>query len=218
MPLDPGTLTAQMTFVQRLVFFAAQRGPIKEDLQRVTLLDMRRKSYESELSIQAQHVGCPGRVGRLTNVGITEQLNDDSARDAASITNTYNYFLAAEILRAGEANPRGGALYYARAIRDWQPTYWAYKDEQINVTTKQSARSVAMENFYSRNGGAMGTAKLEPRTAVCPVCQGWIDRGTVPLRVALSHPPPYHPGCPHVWNTKPDHIAKEDCPNLWMGT
>ena len=63
----------------------------------------------------------------------------------------------------------------------------------------------------------MGYAVLEPRTAVCPVCQGWIERGEVPLRVAMNHPPPYHFRCPHLFVTYPELVAQDDCPLLWMG-
>jgi len=217
MPLDWTTLTAQMTTLQRLVHFTARWAFIKEEQTRVTLLSMRRKAYEDELGIQALHVGCPGRTGRLTNDAITSRLNDDSNRDALSIANTYNYFLATEILRAGELNPKGGPLYYAKAIRDWQPTYWAHKDPQIEITTEKSARSMAMDDFYRYNGGAIGWAKLEPRSAVCPVCLGFIARGKVTLQFALAHPAAFHIGCPHFWQTDPDKVSKDECPNLWMG-
>jgi hypothetical protein len=218
MPLDWTTLTAQMTDVQKLVHLAARYDSVDEERIRTDLLAIRRKAYNDELTIQARHVGCPGQVGRLGNGTILSALNDDSLRDAKSIANTYNYFLALEILRAGEANPRGNRYYYAKAVADWQPTYWAWKDPVITVTTEKSARALALEDFYRLNGGAMGTAKLEPRSAVCPVCQGWIARGIVPLRVALANPANFHINCPHYWQTRPEKVAPEECPNLWMGS
>ena len=84
------------------------------------------------------------------------------------------------------------------------------------MMTDNSARAMAQQDFYQHNG-QMGSAKLEPRTAVCPICQGWIARGIVPLRVALNNPPPYHPNCPHIFDIRPNKVASEDCPNLWMG-
>ena len=127
MPLDWGPLRDQMNFTQRLAFFVARWGFVKEEQTRTTLLDMRRKAYEDELTIQARHTGCAGRTGRLTNTAITARLNDDSDRDAKSIGNTYNYYLALEIIRAGEGGGRIGPLRYARAIRDWKPTSWKTK-------------------------------------------------------------------------------------------
>ena len=126
-----------------------------------------------------------------------------SQRDAASIANTYNYFLAVAIIRAGETNPRGNRYYYAKAVGQWDVSYWQYKTPQITEYTDNSARARAQQDFYAINGQT-GTAKLEPRSAVCPVCEGWIKRGLVPARVALNNPPPYHVNCPHVWDMRPD--------------
>jgi hypothetical protein len=97
------------------------------------------------------------------------------------------------------------------------PTYWAWKDLQIAQYTDQTARAMAQQDFYRFNGGMLGMAKLEPRPAVCPVCQGWIARGLVPLRVALNAPPPYHVNCPHFWDIRPNKVTREECPLLWMG-
>jgi len=215
--LDWRSLVDGMSDVQKLVHLAARYDDVDMERIRTELLSMRRRAYNDELGIQAQHVGCAGRVGRLGNGDILSRLNDDSKRDALSIANTYNYFLAVEIIRAGQANPRGNRFYYARAVRDWTPTYWQHKDPVIVTTTDKTARAAALQDFYRYNASSLGTAKLEPRTAVCPVCLGWIARGIVPLRVALNNPGPWHPGCPHVWDTRPDKVAKDECPNLWMG-
>ena len=216
MSLSWPPLVATMSRVQKLVHLAARYDSVDEERIRSELLSMRRKAYNDELGIQAAHVGCPGRVGRLGNGNILSLLNDHSKRDAASIANTYNYFLALEIIRAREENVRGNRFYYAAKIRSWGAGYWQFKDTQISSLADSSARAMAQQDFYKFNGG-LGTAKLEPRTAVCPVCQGWIDRGIIPLRIALNNPPPYHQNCPHYFDTRPDKVAKEDCPMLWMG-
>jgi len=219
MPLDPLSLIQQMTWTQQIMFAVSRYDSVDAERIRTDLLSMRRQSYNDELTIQAQHVGCPGQVGRLGNGAILSALNDDSQRGAQSISNTYNYFLGLEIIRAGQANPRGNRYYYAKAVRDWQPTYWQWKDPMIAVTTDKSARAMAVQDFFRMNGGALGMAKLEPRSAQCPVCQGWIARGLIPLRVALNAPeqPPYHINCPHGWDTRPDKVAPSECPLLWMG-
>ena len=217
MPLDWPSVVATMTNVQKLVHLAARYDSVDEERIRSDLLSMRRKAYNDELSIQARRVGCPGMTGRLSNGDVLSTLNDVSKTDAASIANTYNYFLALEIVRARQRNIYGNRYYYAKAIREWQPTYWAYKDPQIAETTDGTARAMAQQDFYKFNGSALGTAKLEPRTAVCPVCAGWIARGVVPLRVAMNNPPPYHPNCPHAWDIRPNKVTKDDCPLLWMG-
>jgi hypothetical protein len=62
---------------------------------------------------------------------------------------------------------------------------------------------------------------MEPLTAVCPICQGWLARiaryGPVPLHVAAANPTPYHPNCPHTWITLPNRVSPSECPLLWMG-
>jgi len=218
MPLDWTTLRDQMSAVQQWIFLVARYDSVDEERIRADLLSMRRKAYNDELTIQAQHVGRPGQVGRLGNGTILSALNDDSERDAKSIANTYNYFLGLGIILAGRLARRGNRTYYAKAIRDWQPTYWAWKDPIITVTTDKSARAMALEDFYRFNASAMGTAKLEPRSAVCPVCVGWIARGVVPLYVALANPASFHVNCPHYWDTRPEKVSPEECPNLWMGS
>jgi len=224
MSLDPQAIISQATFTQRLVYSVAKWRTAKISRLQSELLSVRTKAYNDELSIQAQHVGCPGRVGRLTNGNIVDTLTADSRRDAESVANTFNYFLAVEIVRTGET-PTGVVKRllpvlripsYVRSIRSWAAGYWSFKTPQITQMAENSARAKAQQDFYQFNG-QFGTAKLEPRTAVCPICQGWIDRGIVPLRVALNNPPPYHPGCPHYWDTRPAKVAKEDCPLLWMG-
>jgi hypothetical protein len=218
MTLDYRVLIEQMSTVQRLVHLAARFDSVDEERIRADLLGVRRKAYNDELTLQASKVGCPGLVGRLGNGDILSALNDLGKRDAASIVNTYNYYLALEIIRAGQANPRGNRYYYAAKVTAWHPTYWIPKEEQITQFADMSARAMAQQDFYQYNGGIMGSAKLEPRKAVCPVCQGWIDRGAIPLRTALQYPPPYHPSCPHYFQITAKHIAKEDCPLLWMGS
>jgi len=217
MALNWQRVVDDFTPVMQLVHLAGRYDAVDEERIRSELLSMRRKAYNDELAIQAQKVGCKGLVGRLSNGAILSALNDDSERDAKSIANTFNYYWALEVQRAKQDNPRGNRSYYSKRYREWAPTYWQWKDVQVAGMTDNTARAQAQQDFYQFNGGILGTARLQPRTAVCPVCQGWIDRGTVPLRVALNNPPPYHVNCPHVWETRPDKVTKEDCQILWMG-
>ena len=107
MPLDPLSLIQQMTWTQQVIFMVARYDSVDEERIRADLLSMRRKAYNDELTIQAQHVGRPGQVGRLGNGTILSALNDDSERDAKSIANTYNYFLGLGIILAGRLARRG---------------------------------------------------------------------------------------------------------------
>ena len=215
MPLDWHSLVDGMTNVMKLVHLASRMDSIDEDEWRTTFLKQRRRAYEDELSIQARHMGCNKR-GRLGNGPILSALNDASKVDAASVVNTFNYYLAAAIIRIHDEVPTANRFVYAKRLADWAPTYWAWKQPQIDQMTAGTARAKAQQDFYDHNGH-FGSARLLPTTAVCPVCQGWVRRGVVPLRVAQQYPPPYHPNCPHYWDTRPDKVAKEDCQNLWMG-
>jgi hypothetical protein len=190
---------------------------IDEDQKRVELLAQRRRAYEDELTIQVGRVGCPGRVGRLGNGAILSQINEVCAKDAASIVNTYNYDLAVAILQIGAETPTANRHVYVARLWDWQAARAEWKNKDITQYTEISARALAQQHFYQYNGGIMGYAVLEPGTAACPVCQGWIERGEIPLHEAQNHPPPYHVKCPHGWRTVPDRIAAEECPLLWMG-
>ncbi len=217
MPLNWPAVVGEFSPVQKLVHLAARYDSVDEERLRTELLSIRRKAYNDELGIQAGKVGCAGRRGRLGNGAILSALNDASATDAQSIANTYNYYLALEIERARQDNVRGNRHYYAKRYGEWVPTYWNWKDDQIVQMADSTARAMAQQDFYQYNAAVMGTAKLEPRTAVCPVCQGWVARGIVPLRVALNNPGPWHPNCPHSWSTRPDKVSAGDCKSLWLG-
>ena len=216
MPLDWRGLVDGMSEVMKLVHLASRMDSIDQDEWRTTFLRQRRAAYEDELNIQAQRVGC-NRRARLSNGPILSALNADCETDAESVVNTFNYYLAAAIIRIHDEVPTANRNVYAARLAAWTPQYWGWKQPQIDQMTDGTARAKAQQDFYQYNGSGFGTARLLPTTAVCPVCQGWIARGVVPLRVAQSNPPPYHPGCPHYWSTRPDKVAREDCPNLWMG-
>jgi hypothetical protein len=216
MPRNWRALVDQMSPVMKLVHLAKRQDSFDEDQTRTELLRLRRKYYESELTRQAARVGCRGRRGQLTNGVILSELNETSRLDATSIANTYNYDLAAAIIRARSEAPTANRFVYASRLRAWEGKRGKWKEPQILLNAQQTARAKAQQDFYEHNG-RFGSAVLRPRTAVCPICQGWINRGLVPLRVAQNNPPPYHPNCPHFWENKPDKWAQEDCPNLWMG-
>lgn len=220
-PFPPGRdwqpLVDSMANVQKLVHLAMRYDIVDQERIRGELLRARRLAYENELNIQAANVGCAGRKARLGSGPILSALNGMSERDAASIVNTYNYDLAIAIRNIGTEVPRANRYTYAARLRDWEAARSKWKTPQIEQFTELSARSLAQADFFKFNGASMGTARLQPRSAVCPICQGWIDRGTVPLRVATNNPGPYHPNCPHLWDITPKRVARSECANLWMG-
>ena len=205
-----------MSPVQKLVHLAMRLDAVEQERIRGELTRMRRRAYEDELTIQARRVGCGGRRGRLTIGPSLTALNELSKEDAASIVNTYNYDLAAAILNIAAETPTANRHVYARRLSAWEAKRSQWKGPQIAQHTEGSARSMAQRDFHTINA-IEGFAVLRPTDAVCPVCIGWIKRGQVPLRVAQNSPPPYHPNCPHLWETRPGKVAKLECPNLWMG-
>jgi hypothetical protein len=205
-----------MTDVQKLVHLMMRMVDSDRDTMRAELQKQRIRAYEDELTIQAGRVGCGGRRGRLVNGPALSDLNDMSITDAASIVNTYNYDLAAAILAIASDTPTANRNTYVKRLGAWEAKRREWKRGQIAQFTENSARSQAQQDFYRLNNIG-GVAELQPESAECPVCQGWVQRGEVPLRVAENNPPPYHQNCPHSWACNPDKVAKDECRDLWMG-
>lgn len=207
-----------MSDVQKMIHLAMRYDDYDVERIRVELLRQRRIAYDQELTHQAARVGCAGRTGRLSNGSILSSLNDESAGDAQSIANTYNYDLAIAIQNIGVETPRANRNTYSKRLREWEQARAKVKNPQIQQHTELTARARAQQDFFAYNDAAIGHALLKPEQAMCPVCLGWIERGAVPLHVATDAPPPYHVNCPHYWKTFPDKVAKSECPNLWMGS
>lgn len=202
--------------VQQLMHLAMRWTSDDQERIRAELLRQRREYYEAELTDQAARVGCPGRRGRLAEGPILSQLNDASLTDAISIVNTYNYDLARAILSIYSEVRTANRWVYASRLQAWEAARAGWKDPQIAQYAEVSARSLAQQHFHQYNA-TLGYAVLEPGTAVCPVCQGWIERGEVSLHEAQNNPPPYHINCPHIFACYPDRVAKSECADLWVG-
>jgi hypothetical protein len=214
---DWQALVGSLSPVNKLVHLAARLDAYDVETIRAELLQSRRRAYESELTIQARRVGCSKQTGRLVNGAILSELNRMSIDDAMSIVNTYNYDLALAIVRIRADVPTANRYVYAARLSAWAKARAQWKVKQIGLHTEISARSMAQTDFYDNNSSILGVCVLEPRQAVCPVCQGWILRGEVPIDVAMDDSPPYHANCPHLWRTIPDKVAQDACRDLWVG-
>lgn len=202
--------------VMKLVHLAMRMTEDDVDRTKGDLTKRRRLAYEDELTIQAGRVGCPGRRGRLTTGPSLGMLSQESEENARSIVNTYNYDLALAIQHIQQEVPTANRHVYAARLADWEAKRAVWKEAQISQYTESTARSLAQQDFYRYND-VTGYANLEPKEAVCPVCEGWIKKGDVDLVEAQNHPPPYHVNCPHYWETYPGRVPARECPNLWMG-
>lgn len=217
MPLDWHSVVNTMTDVQRLVHLAMRQDAIDEDRTRTELLRQARRIFEEELTIQAGRVGCPGRRGRLSNGPILTEINELCKTWATSQINTYNYDLAGAILSIAADTPSANRNTYTKRLQEWDASRQSQRGPLIAQYIEGAVRALANQHFYEQNGAALGYAILQPSEAVCPVCQGWIQRGEVPLKVAMNNPPPYHFRCPHSFTIYPDKWSPDDCPILWMG-
>lgn len=217
MPRDWRALVDTFTRVQRLVHLTYRMDSVDEEALRSGLLKNRRRFYEDELTEQAARVGCSRRRGRLAEGPSLTELNEASRKDAVSIVNTFNYDLAVAILAVFEETPTANRYVYASRLKGWEAKRNEWKQPQITQHTEISARAKAQQDFYKFNSHIIGVARLDPKTAICPICKGWVARGEVPIRVAENNPPPYHVNCPHVWSTKPGKVARSECSELWMG-
>jgi len=179
---------------RQAIFYAMRQDDIDVARTRAELLRVRRLAFVDELDIQAEITGDeydPALIEQY--LAALEQM---SAQDAESIINTYNYDLAIAI--ANIAAGLGGLAILA-LLQEWEERRLAWKIQVVGMYTEISARGLAQKAFYFGRQYD-GYAMLEPRSAVCPICQGWIDRGRVPIWVAVGNPPPYHPNCPHLWS------------------
>ena len=216
MPLDWRARVDELTDVQRLVHLAARLDSVSVEEWRGNLLGQMRRCYEAELTAMAARVGCPGRQARLNNGPILSELNDQAAEWAAGICNTYNYDLAAALHNIGVETPRANRNTYVKRLQAWDQQREKTKSVDIAAYTEGWTRSKAQADFRAMNG-TMGTARLVPTEAVCPVCLGLVARGEIPLREALKNPPPFHPRCPHNYEMTLEQVARDDCPLLWLG-
>ena len=194
MPRNWQAMVDDLPDVQKLIHLSMRQDPYDVDRIRGELLRQRRRYYEAELTDQARRVGCPGQVGRLGNGAILSELNEMGKQDATSIVNTYNADLASAISYIRAEVPTANRYVYAKRLGVWEQSRASWKDAQIAQYTKGSARAKAQQDFRYNNN-TFGMAVLEPTRAVCPICQGWINRGAVDLRIAHNSPPPYHPNC-----------------------
>jgi hypothetical protein len=202
--------------IEKLIHLAMRNDAYDVDRIRGELLRERRRYYEAELTAQAMRAGCRGRVGRLANGAILSELNDISQQDATSIVNTYNADLVNAIGYIRAETPTANRYVYAKRLGEWEQNRASWKNDQIAQYTENSAREKAKQDFYANNN-IFGTAELLPKRAVCPVCQGWVNRGSVPLNIAMNNPGPYHVNCPHGWSVKYDRVDPAQCQYLWMG-
>lgn len=215
MPRDWRAAVGNLSEVGKLVHLAMRQDAFDEEALRGTLVRASRDAYNDELGILAARMGCR-RQGVLRTGPILSKLNATAKMHSESIVRTFNYDLATAIQHIRSEVPTANRHVYAYRLKEWAAARAEWKNLDIEMMTELDARSVAQQDFVRYNG-LQGWARLVPTTAVCPICQGWIARGRVPLRIAMNHPPPYHNKCPHLWDIHSRKVSREECGLLWMG-
>lgn len=205
----------ELSNVQKLVRLAMKYDSVQTNAVRADLTRARQRAYNDEIGIQARRAGCT-RSGTLTGGPALSELDQMSKADAEAFTEAYNSDLTAAIFQIGQDTPSANRNTYAARLRTWEGQRAESKAGTLAGWVESSARSLGFEQFH-KNNKLEGSAHLEPGTAVCPVCQGWIARGEVSLKVASNSPPPYHQRCPHFWQVAPEKVAPGECDSLWVG-
>jgi hypothetical protein len=200
----------------RLVHLAMRLEEMDADRIRGELVKARRRAYEDEITIQARRIGCSARRGNLRAGPSLTELNEMSRADGESVVNTYNVDLAAAIANIRSEVPTANRHVYAKRLADWEGKRNKWKSAQIAEFTEGTARAMAQRDFVRFND-VQGVAVLKPETAAEPICQGWINRGEVPIAEAVANPPPYHQNCPHYFNVIPNKVSPGECAELWVG-
>lgn len=199
--------------VQRLVHLGMRADSVYVDAIRADLTRARLRAYNDEIGIQARRAGCSGQ-GTLTSGPVLTELDSLSKEDAAAYARQYNDDLTKAIIKIGTDTPRANRNVYAAKLTAWEGERSQSKASLLAQWTENTARILAQEHFV-KNNNLDGFAHLEPTEASCDVCQGWVNRGIVPLKVALNNPGVWHYGCPHLWVTEPEKV--DDCTELWTG-
>jgi len=200
----------------RLVHLAMRLEEMDADRIRGELVKARRRAYEDEITIQARRIGCPNGRGNLRAGPSLSEMNEESKADGVSIVNTYNFDLAAAVANIQAEVPTASRNTYVKRLMAWEGKRNKWKSAQIAEFTEGTARARAQRDFVAFND-VQGVAVLMPQTAAEPICQGWINRGEVPIEEAVANPPPYHQNCPHFFNVIPNKVSPGECAELWVG-
>lgn len=198
---------------------------VQDSLEKV-LFSQRVAAFEEEVDTLLGLTGCRKESGSLTNVPIRDRLLSESVSDAGSIVNTHSVHLVGAILRISKENKSPTWQDYVVGLTEWQRTRDTFKVKQVSTWTVNRVRHEAAQEFYGRNFALLsvqGSVILRgPLPAKEPICQGWINRGVVPLMEALSIDWPPHLNCEHYFDyvstPRLNPLARFlNCRDLWVG-
>jgi hypothetical protein len=223
--LNPGDVVGDMSQVQKLVYLAGQMDSFEAGEWADEVFDMRRHAYESAIEAELALYGCGGKAYATTGPEL-RKMRQEANTVGAGIANTYNYWLAREIVAIGEDTPTANRHVYAHRLfyaeDNWAGSYWAGKQEVIGATETASGANWGLESFYRNNGGSLddGGAEVVPYPTVCPVCASYVEGNPYKSMEDLYNKCmlPAHPHCPHFGTPiDPKRLSAGECAELWRG-
>ena len=189
-PTEPGE---PPRLLARLLFSMTAQD---EANMRRMLLAQARREYGAAIAAEARRLGYNVGAVRVTDPKLLTSLNERAKFAAHSIRTTYNRDLNREIARIRREAPRANRHVYAHRLSRWDKRRAEWKHRQIGVTEMGQAVNRARGDFYDRNGIA-AVARVEPRTAVCMVCAGYVGMGDMSVAEARALELPVHVHCDH---------------------
>ncbi len=205
-------MVAEFSRVMSLVHLSMRMVSVDVDQLHSELVKARTLEFEDAVSDYTAQMQCGG-TGHLRPGPELDRIRKESRRDAEQIADTYNKDLALIIAQIREESPRANRHTYAKRLRAWDRDRSTWKNTQISLHTIMTTRDQALKSF-SQHNGLEPPVMLFPRLAKEPICQGWINRGSVEFKVAKRNPSPYHVGCVHFWRPE---FERGDCTKLWQG-
>lgn len=218
-------LVDEMSDVQKLVHLTArmQDADVTEIGDR--LFKEGREAYREGLNAEIRRWGCTDRAIVPTAGPELSAIRERADFAAESITGTYNFNLAKEILRIGEDTPKANRNVYAfrlfKAGDSWDKLYWDRKKTEVAQVETMTMINASTADFYARNGDLLQPeANVIPQLAVCPICQAMIDGNPWPSvdEVYRQFDVPPHLNCPHyVEAVATRRLSLDECRQLWVG-
>lgn len=230
--LDPNRWVAEMTEVQRRVYFDARATHQDVEDVQATIFDRNTAAVEATLQQYAGRYGCNGAQVRLSP-DVRRGLAQAAIESARTIVNTFNYELARQIVAIGADTPRANyRTYRSRLFGDTPNSIYAGSrnwasgrevERAVVISRTETTRSIDFANgrFFDQNRELVGRAEVRPRQASCEVCQAAvagnpyesIDDARDASQVGGW---PAHVRCIHY--VEPIEVRQvDDCAELWLG-
>lgn len=222
--LNPKDVVDEMSRVQKLVYLAGQMDPDEAQEWADLVYNVRKDAYLAAIDAELSLYGCGGK-GEVSK-GPAAEMSAEADKVGAGIANTYNYWLAREIVRIREETPTANRHVYTHRLfysdTSWSGSYWGRKQEMIGATETATGANRGLEGFYRNNRDRIddGGAEVVPYPTVCSVCASYVEGNPYKSMEDLYNhcTLPAHPYCPHFGTPlDPKQLGAGECDKLWRG-